>query len=211
MVMNMSTMTANPAQVAEVEQIIQEGTRLQDRLSELGSALKQVAAQLEGGVPPSTGIAASIIEVSKAFETWHQRAQQALGGQAVEAVLPKVIEALHAQKRRLEEAALRQQALGVLEQISSLTYRGHEEFLPLSTVQFDALGMLRTVKEHPTLDDTAKALVGGTHPFNGLLRLASDKSMSNEEWQATYQAVGQQFGMDLAVAVARGFVYLPEA
>lgn len=211
MVVNMSSITANPAQVAEIEQLVQEGNRLQERLSELGGTLRQVAAQLEGGVPSSTGIAASIIEVSKAFETWHQRAQQALGGQAVEAVLPKVIEALHAQRRHLEEAALRQQALGVLEQISSLTYRGSEEFLPLSTVQFDALGMLRAVKEQPVLDDTAKALVAGTHPFNHLLRLVSDKSMSNEEWQATYQAVGQQFGMDLAVAVARGFVYLPEA
>jgi len=207
----MATLTPNPAQVAEVDQLIQEGNRLQQRLGELSGALHQVAAQLEGGVPPSTGMAASIIEISKAYETWHQKAQQALGGQAVEAVLPRVMEALHNHKRQLEESSLRQKALNVLEQVSSLAYRGSEEFMPLSTVQFDALGMLRSVKDHPVLDATTKALVEGHHPFNALLRLITDKAMSNEEWQATYQSVGQQFGTDLAVALARGFIYLPEA
>ncbi|MER3553077.1 MAG: hypothetical protein C4331_01635 [Meiothermus sp.] len=207
----MSTLTADPAQVAGVDQVIQEGIRLQGRLSELGGALRQVAAQLEGGTPPSTGIAASIIEISKAFETWHAHAQNALGGRAVEPILPRVMEALEGHKRQLEEAALRQKAMAVLEQVSSLAYRGNEEFMPLSTVQFDALGLMRSMKDATGLDDTSRALVAGTHPLNALLRLLTDKEMSNDEWQALYQNVGQTFGTDLSVAIARGFVYLPEA
>lgn len=207
----MSTVTAGPAQVVEVDQVIQDGIRLQGRLGELSGALKAVAAQLEGGTPPSTGVAASIIEISKAFETWHSHAQAALGGKSVEAVLPRVMEALEGHKRQLEEAALRQRAMGVLEGVSSLAYRGKEEFMPLSTVQFDALGLMRRMKDSTGLDDTTKALVAGTHPFNALLRLLTDKEMSNDEWQNLYQGIGQHFGSDLGVAIARGFVYLPEA
>jgi len=155
-------------------------------------------------------MAASVIEVSKAFESWHERAQRILGGTAVEPVLPRVLEALEVHRKALEEAALRQKAMNVLEQVSSLVYQGSEEFLPLSTVQFDALGMIRQFKEMTGLNDVVLALAGGQHPYNLLLKLVLDKEMTNDEWMNIYQQVGQQLSQDLAVAAARGRVYLPE-
>jgi len=196
--------------MTDVMGLLGEGQRLQNLLGELGGVLRQVASQLDKGSPPSPGMTASVIEVSKAFEGWHERAQRILGGTAVEPVLPKVLEALEAHRKALEEAALRQKAMNVLEQISSLVYRGNEEFLPLSTVQFDALGMIRQFKDMTGLNDIILSLAGGNHSYNLLLRLVLDKEMSNDEWMAVYEKVGKEVGQDLAVAAARGRVYLPE-
>ncbi len=196
--------------MTDVMGLLDEGQQLKNRLGELAGLLRQVAGQLDKGSPPSPGMAASVIEVSKAFEGWHERAQRILGGTAVEPVLPRVLEALEVHRKALEEAALRQKAMNVLEQVSSLVYQGSEEFLPLSTVQFDALGMIRQFKEMTGLNDVVLALAGGQHPYNLLLKLVLDKEMTNDEWMNIYQQVGQQLSQDLAVAAARGRVYLPE-
>ncbi|MCX7601985.1 MAG: hypothetical protein N2Z75_08600 [Meiothermus sp.] len=190
--------------------LLDEGQGLQNRLGELAGLLRQVASQLDKGSPPSPGMAASVIEVSKAFEGWHERAQRILGETPVEPVLPRVLEALEAHRKALEEAALRQKAMNVLEQVSSLVYRGADEFLPLSTVQFDALGMIRKFKDMTGLNEVILSLAGGTHSYNLLLKLVLDKEMSNDEWVSVYQRVGQEINQDLAVAAARGRVYLPE-
>ncbi|WP_299430739.1 hypothetical protein [uncultured Meiothermus sp.] len=196
--------------MTDVMGLLDEGLRLQNRLGELGGILRQVASLLDKGSPPSPGMAASVIEVSKAFEGWHERAQRILGGSPVEPVLPSVLEALEAHRKALEEAALRQKAMNVLEQVSSLVYRGNEEFLPLSTVQFDALGMIRKFKDMNGLNEVILSLASGSHSYNLLLKLVMDKEMSNDEWTSVYQKVGQETGQDLAVAAARGRVYLPE-
>lgn len=196
--------------MTDVMGLLDEGQRLQSRLGELGALLRQAASQLDKGSPPSPGMAASVIEVSKAFEGWHERAQRILGGAPVEPVLPRVMEALEAHRKTLEEAALRQKAMNVLEQVSSLVYRGADEFLPLSTVQFDALGMIRKFKDMTGLNDVILSLAGGNHSYNLLLKLVLDKEMSNDEWMSVYQKVGQEISQELAVAAARGRVYLPE-
>lgn len=196
--------------MTDVMGLLDEGQRLQNRLGELGGVLRQVASQLDKGSPPSPGMAANVIEISKAFESWHERAQRILGGAPVEPVLPKVLEALEAHRKALEEAALRQKALNVLEQVSSMVYRGGDEFLPLSTVQFDALGMIRKFKDMTGLNDVILALAGGNHSYNLLLKLITDKEMSNEEWMSVYEKVSKEVGQDLAVAAVRGRVYLPE-
>ncbi len=196
--------------MTDVMGLLEEGQHLQNRLVELGGVLRQVAGQLDKGSPPPPGMAASVIEVSKAFEGWHERAQRILGGTSVEPVLPRVLEALEAHRKALEEAALRQKAMNVLEQVSSLVYRGADEFLPLSTVQFDALGMIRKFKDMTGLNEVILSLAGGNHSYNLLLKLVLDKEMSNDEWMKVYQKVGEEISQDLAVAAARGRVYLPE-
>ncbi|RIH86356.1 hypothetical protein Mlute_01302 [Meiothermus luteus] len=195
--------------IGEVEGLLSEGQALQERLGELGQALRQTAEQLEQGHPPSPATAAMLIEAAKDFEGWLERVQRLLPG-PLEPHLPSTLEALRAHRQALEEAALQQKALGVLEQVSSLAYRGTEEFLPLSAVQFDALGLMREFKEATGLSDTVRALAEGTHPYNLLLRLVTDSEMSNEEWVNAYQKVGQELGQELAVAAVRGRLYLPE-
>lgn len=198
-----------PQGLQEVDQLLEEGTGLASRLGDLGISLRTIAAQLEAGVPPSPGLAANVIEVSKAFENWHDKAKRSLNTD-VEGALPNVLEALKGHRHVLEQAQLKKRAMGILEQISSLAYRGSEEFMPLSTIQFDAVGMMRAIKDAPKLDSTAQALASGTHPFNLLLQLLTNKELSNDDWTRVYQTVGQEVGMDLAVAVVRDRIYLPD-
>ncbi|AWR85741.1 hypothetical protein Mtai_v1c04940 [Meiothermus taiwanensis WR-220] len=205
-----ATPTAESNKMREVNTLLEEGRRLQNRLADLGAALRQAAAELDEGRPPSPDLAASLVEVSQAFDGLHARVQRLLGGGPIEPLLPKVLEALEAHRKALEAAALRQQALNVLEQVSSLVYRGGEEFLPLSAVQFDALGLMRQQKESTELNATVLALANGSHPYNLLIKLVVDKGMSNEEWVRVYQQVAQEIGQDIAVAAARGQIVLPE-
>lgn len=191
------------AGIAEVERLISEGQRLQQRLGELGEVLRQVAGQLEQGTPTQPGVTAQLVEVSKLLEGWYGQAQALLGRSPEELVLPKVLEALYAHKHQLELARIRQQALEVLENISALTYQGSEEFLPLSGLQFDALSLLRDIQTAPVPGETARALAAGKHPYNALLRLALEPALSNEEWLALLQHLSQELGSELAVAAAR--------
>jgi hypothetical protein len=191
------------AGIAEVERLISEGQRLQQRLGELGEVLRQVASQLEQGTPAQSGVTAQLVEVSKLLEGWYGQAQALLGRSPDELVLPKVLEALYAHKHQLELAQIRQRALDVLEDISALTYQGSEEFLPLSGLQFDALSLLRDIQTSPVPGETARALAAGKHPYNALLRLALEPSLPNEEWLALLQHLSQELGADLAVAAAR--------
>jgi hypothetical protein len=92
----------------------------------------------------------------------------------------------------------------VLEQVGSLSYGGKEEFMPLSEIQFEAIGMLRALKGAEHLDDTTMALAAGTHPYALLVRLIANQDLSDNDWQETYQAVKQSLGNELAVAAARG-------
>ncbi|WP_297558483.1 hypothetical protein [Meiothermus sp.] len=196
--------------MTEVMALLDEGRRMQGYLSEMGTEMLKAAAELDNGYPPSPDLIAKLVGASQAFEALHDRAQRLLGGALIEPVLPRVLEALEAHRKALEAAALRQQALNVLEQVSSLVYRSGEEFLPLSAVQFDVLGLMRQQKESTELNATVLALANGSHPYNLLLRLVADKSMSNEEWVRIYQQVAQEIGQDLAVAAARGQIVLPE-
>jgi len=189
--------------MAEVERLISEGQRLQQRLGELGELLRQVASQLEQGTPAQSGVSAQLLEASKLLEGWYGQAQALLGRSLDERVLPKVMEALYAHKHQLELAQIRQRALEVLEDISALTYQGTEEFLPLSGLQFDALSLLRDIQSAPVPGETAHALAAGKHPYNALLRLALEPSLSNEEWLSLLQQLSQELGTDLAVAAAR--------
>ncbi len=205
------TATIEPTQgLVEVEQLLQEGSALADRLGDLGSSLRNMASQLETGVPPSPGLAASVIEVSKAFETWHDKAKRSLSDNSIEAALPKVVAALERHRHTLEQAQLKKKVLRVLEQISGLAFRGSEEFMALSTIQFDAVGMMRSIKEAPALNETSQALANGTHPYNLLIQLLTDKELPNDDWMGIYQKVGNELGMDLAVAVVRDRIYLPD-
>ncbi|MFN3391140.1 MAG: hypothetical protein ACK40N_05215 [Meiothermus ruber] len=196
--------------MTEVMALLDEGRRMQGYLSEMGTEMLKAAAELDNGYPPSPDLIAKLVGASQAFEALHDRAQRLLGGALIEPVLPRVLEALEAHRKLLEATALRQKALNVLEQVSSLVYRGGEEFLPLSTVQFDALGLMRQQKDLAELNETIVALANGNHAYNQLLKLVVDKGMSNEEWVGVYQQVGQALGQDLAVAAARGQIYLPE-
>ncbi|MCS7058274.1 MAG: hypothetical protein NZ849_01440 [Meiothermus sp.] len=198
-----------PECIGEVESLLNEGLVLQERLGELAQALRQTAERLEQGQPPSPGAAAPLIEATKAFEGWLERVQRILPA-PLEPDLPKALGALRAHRQALEEAALRSRAVGVLERVSSLAYRGAEEFLPLSTVQFDALALMRELKDAASLTDAARALAEGTHAYNLLLRLVTDSEMSDEEWVSAYQRVGQELGHELAIAAVRGRLYLPE-
>jgi hypothetical protein len=194
----------------EVGVLLEEGRRLQSRLAELGAQLRQAAVELEQGHPPSPELVAGLAGLSQAFHGLLERAQHLLGEVPIEPLLPRILEALEARHKVLEGALLRQKALDVLERVSGLVYQGGGEFLPLSSVQFDALGMLRQQRERADLDETFLALASGTHPYNLLLRLVADKGMSNEEWARAYQQVGQALGQELAVAAARGQICLPE-
>jgi hypothetical protein len=69
---------------------------------------------------------------------------------------------------------------------------------------------MRQQKDLAELNETIVALANGNHAYNQLLKLVVDKGMSNEEWVGVYQQVGQALGQDLAVAAARGQIYLPE-
>lgn len=196
--------------MAEVMALLDEGRRLQGHLSELGAQLLRAAAELDNGSPPSPDLAAQLVEATQAFEALHKRAQRLLGGAPIEPRLPPVLEALEARRKALEAAALRQKALNVLEQVSSLAYRDGQEFLPLSTVQFDTLGLMRQYKDLAEPNEDIVALARGNHAYNQLLKLVTDKAMSNEEWVRGYQQVAEALGQDLAVAAARGQIYLPE-
>lgn len=206
-------MTAIPTEelsMTEVMALLDEGQRLQGYLSELGARLLRAAAELEDGRPPSPDLAAELAGAAQAFEALHERVQRLLGGAPIEPRISRVLEALEAQRKALEAAALRQKALSVLEQVSSLVYRDGQEFLPLSTVQFDALGLMRQYKNLAEPNEAIVALASGNHAYNQLLRLVTDKAMSNEEWIRMYQQVTEVLGQDLAVAAARGQIYLPE-
>lgn len=168
--------------MTEVMALLDEGRRMQGYLSEMGTEMLKAAAELDNGYPPSPDLIAKLVGASQAFEALHDRAQRLLGGALIEPVLPRVLEALEAHRKLLEATALRQKALNVLEQVSSLVYRGGEEFLPLSTVQFDALGLMRQQKDLAELNETIVALANGNHAYNQLLKLVVDKGMSNEEW-----------------------------
>jgi len=205
-----TTPTKELNSMTEVMALLEEGQRLQNHLAELGTKLRQAADELDNGYSPSPDLAALLVAAAQAFDGLYERAQRVLGGALIEPLLPRVLEALEAHRKALEGAAIRQKALNVLEQVSSLVYRGGEEFLPLSTVQLEALGLMRQQKETTVPGDTMVALANGSHPYNLLLRLVVDKAMSNEEWIKVYQRVGQELGLDLAVAAARGQIYLPE-
>ncbi|WP_018466690.1 hypothetical protein [Calidithermus timidus] len=189
--------------IAEVERLISEGQRLQRRLGELGEVLRQTALQLEQGTPAQAGVTTQLVEVSKLLEGWYSQAERLLGRSPDELVLPKVMEALYGHKHQLELAQIRQQALEVLEEISALSYQGSEEFLPLSGLQFDALSLLRDIQTAAVPGETARALAAGKHPYNALLRLALEPSLSNEEWLSLLQYLSQELGSELAVAAAR--------
>lgn len=206
-------MTAIPTEelrMTEVMALLDEGQRLQGYLSELGAQLLRAAAELDDGCPPSPDLIAGLVGATQAFEALHERAQRLLGGAPIEPRLPRVLEALEARRKALEAAALRQKALNVLEQVSSLAYQDDKEFLPLSTVQFDTLGLMRQYKDLAEPNEAIMALASGNHVYNQLLKLVTDKAMSNEEWVRVYQQVAAALGQDLAVAAARGQIYLPE-
>lgn len=200
----------NPNSLAEVEQLIKEGQHLQKQLGDLSGMLRQMASQLEQGTPPTAGTTSNMIETSRAFETWHEQAQKALGGSLIEPVLPKVLEALEQHKHQLEQANLRHKALQALEHISSLAHRDSEEFMPLSTIQFDAVGMMRALRDSSMAGETSQALAQGHHPYNALLRLILDSEMSNLAWFESFKTVSEQLNQDLAIAAARGHISLPE-
>ncbi|WP_147279595.1 hypothetical protein [Meiothermus sp. QL-1] len=193
----------------EVEGLLEEGQALQGRLGQLGETLCRLAEDLKQGHPPPAEVLAQLTEASASFEDWLGRARRVLGV-GVEPILPQVLEALKAHRQQLKEVFLRQKALQVLEQVSSLVYRGAEEFMPLSAVQFDALGLMRQLKESTTLGEGARALAEGRHPYNLLLQLVANKELSDEEWVEAYQRVGQELGQELAVAAARGRLSLPD-
>lgn len=207
-------MTAIPTEelnsMTEVMALLDEGQHLQGYLSELGARLLRAAAELDDGHPPSPDLVAELVGATQAFEALHERVQHLLGGAPIEPRLPRVLEALEARRKALEAAALRQKALNVLEQVSSLAYRDGKEFLPLSTVQFDTLGLMRQYKDLAEPNEAIVALASGKHAYNQLLKLVTDKAMSNEEWVGVYQRVAEALGQDLAVAAARGQIYLPE-
>lgn len=204
-----ATPTAESNKMREVNTLLEEGRRLQNRLADLGAALRQAAAELDEGRPPSPILPPAWLRFRRPLTGCTQGCSACWGG-PIEPLLPKVLEALEAHRKALEAAALRQQALNVLEQVSSLVYRGGEEFLPLSAVQFDALGLMRQQKESTELNATVLALANGSHPYNLLIKLVVDKGMSNEEWVRVYQQVAQEIGQDIAVAAARGQIVLPE-
>lgn len=207
-------MTAIPTEelnsMTEVMALLDEGQRLQGYLSELGAQLLRAAAELDDGYPPPPDLAAELVGATQAFEALHERVQRLLGGAPIEPRLPQVLEALEARRKALEAADLRQKALNVLEQVSSLAYRDGKEFLPLSAVQFDALGLMRQYKDLTEPKEAIVTLASGNHAYNQLLKLVTDKAMSNEEWVRVYQQVAEALGQDLAVAAARGQIYLPE-
>ena len=203
----MPAVVAHQQSIAEVEALLQEGQTLNQSLKALADTLRQTAQMLEQGHAPSLDNAHAISEAAKAFEGWHGKVKEAVAAN-VEASQPKAMEALERHKMALEQAALKQKALGVLEQVSSLTYSGSEEFMPLSTIQFDAVGMMRSIKDEAVPSDTTQALAGGKHPFAALLRLLSDKEMDNDTWNEVYSRVGKELGMEIAVAVARSKVGL---
>lgn len=200
----------NLGNLAEVERLIIEGQHLQKQLGDLSGMLRLMASQLEQGTPPAAGTTSNMIETSRAFELWHEQAQKALGGNLIEPVLPKVIEALEQHKHQLEQANQRHKALQALEHISSLAHRGSEEFMPLSTIQFDAVGLMRALRDSSISAETSQALAQGQHPYNALLRLILDHEMSNLAWFESFKAVSEQLNQDLAIAAARGHIFLPE-
>lgn len=197
--------------LTEVEQLIIEGQQLQKQLGDLSGMLRQMASLLEQGAPPAVGTTSNMIETSRVFELWHERAQKALGGTLIEPVLPRVLEALEQHRQVLEQTTQRRKALGVLEQISSLVHQNHQEFMPLSTVQFDSVGLMRTLRDSSMSGEVIKALAEGQHPFNLLLRLVLDSDMSNSSWWETFQSVSEHLGQDLAITAARGHLQLPES
>ncbi|MBI5812056.1 MAG: hypothetical protein HZB27_05490 [Meiothermus silvanus] len=147
--------------------------------------------------------AQQLTQAAHAFEDWWRRAQKLVGGD-LEQSIPKVMQALEAHQQKLEMEIQRQKAMAVLERVGSLSYGGKEEFMPLSEIQFEALGMLRALKGAEQLDETALALAAGTHPYALLVRLIANPDLSDDDWQETYQAVKQSLGNELAVAAARG-------
>lgn len=192
-----------PAGLSQAASLMDEGQGVMHRMHELAEELRQVAAQLAQGIPAPAEAAQQLTQAAHAFEDWWRRAQKLVGGD-LERSIPKVMQALEAHQQKLEMEIQRQKAMAVLEQVGSLSYGGKEEFMPLSEIQFEALGMLRALKGAEQLDDTALALAAGTHPYALLVRLIANPDLSDDDWQETYQAVKQSLGNELAVAAARG-------
>ncbi|MDX2003968.1 MAG: hypothetical protein SFU83_01710 [Meiothermus sp.] len=203
----MPAVASHQQSIAEVEALLNEGQNLSQSLRSLAETLRQTAQMLEQGQAPSLENANAITEAAKAFEGWHGKVRAAVAAH-VEPSQPRGMEALERHKVTLEQTALKQKALGVLEQVSSLVYSGSEEFMPLSTIQFDAVGMMRSIKDEAVPGDKTLALAEGRHPFCALLRLLGDKEMDNDAWDEVYKAVGKELGMEVAVAVARGKINL---
>jgi len=180
-----------------------EGQELMHRMHELAEGLRQVAAGLGQGIPAPAEAAQQLIQAAQAFEDWWRRAQGLVGGE-LERSIPPVMQALEGYQRKLEMEIQRQKAMAVLEQVGSLSYGGKDELMPLSEIQFEAIGMLRALKGAERLDDTALALAAGSHPYALLVRLVTNPELSDHDWQETYQAVKQSLGNELAVAAARG-------
>lgn len=191
------------AGLSQAASLMDEGQGLMHRMHGLAEGLRQVAAQLGQGVPAPAEVAQQLTQAAQAFEDWWQRSQRLVGSD-LERSIPKVMQALEAHQQKLEVEIQRQKALMVLEQVGSLSYGGKDEFMPLSEIQFEAIGMLRTLKGADHLDDTAQALAAGTHPYALLVRLIANQDLSDNDWQETYQAVKQSLGNELAVAAARG-------
>ncbi|RYM33168.1 MULTISPECIES: hypothetical protein [unclassified Meiothermus] len=195
------------AGLSQTASLMDEGQGLMHRMHQLAEELRQVVAQLGQGVPAPAEAAQGLTQTAQAFEDWWRRAQKLVGGD-LERSVPKVMQALEVHQQRLEMEIQRQKAMAVLEQVGSLSYVNKDEFMPLSEIQFEAIGMLRALKGAEQLDETAMALAAGTHPYALLVRLVTNPELSDSDWQEIYQAVRQSLGNELAVAAARGKLHL---
>ena len=193
-----------------VQALIKDSASVDVVFSELSSSLQKAQEMLFGGTVPSQEITDSIQRSNQVFGEWHKKIVEITGNSALERNLVKAKDVLNRYKDDLEESALREKAMDILEQITTLSYVGGEEFMDLSEIQLSAVGLRREMKERPVNDPDLQALISGEHSYCKLLSFVADPNINSDTWRETFDHLSKSLGTELAVAAARGRIILAD-
>lgn len=125
--------------------------------------------------------------------------------------LEALLEAAQGTLERQAAERARQQALAVLERVQHMRHRDHAPFPPLEQCRVLAGGLRDALSslESPTTHAELGPLAEGRHPLAYLVEFAEDQSgLDDARWEFLHDALSQAFGRPLAVAAARGKLWV---
>ncbi|MDQ6675648.1 MAG: hypothetical protein M3069_33770 [Chloroflexota bacterium] len=201
-----------------------ELARLRARCEAVGEDLAAAAHELKaGGALPNVALIDDLDNLRSEFADLRRstlRLAAAVPGaspdETYELTSPTALEAvLEATQQAIDREAAeqaRRQAIAVLDRVQRLCHRDDPAFPALEQCRVLAGGLRETLAspQSPTGLPEIGALADGRHPLAYLVQFAEDQSdLDDTRWEFLHDAVSQAFGRPLAVAAARGKLWVP--
>lgn len=191
-------------------------TEIRDQLQELkaygvrlGESLERMATDLRvSGLSPTEDIISDLQRYRQQFQRLQAWLEEQPG--TVVAGNGRRATSIDELKRNFEGAVQAQQALETLDQVRTIAHReGPQHPLSRRCEQLRQQAVEAIRGAHANCSEIARSIIEERHPLCTLRRILRDQeALNDEQWTELLDLVGEQWGREMSIAVARGKLFL---